>query len=334
MHAGICVFVDIFQNKADPVVDELLSVARKISETTEEPVQAVLIADDCDSAIKDLGTRAFDQIYAASSSGISAFSDDSRSAIVAEMLRRIEPSCVIIPANSSGSSLFSRVAVKLHTGLTADCSELTARRRASGEYFILQNKPSFGDNIVVGIVNKEGIYPQMMTVRPGVCVPYGGSAGGAPQIRIFDDIAVPESAISLMETLPCSSGEELVSADVVVVGGRGAVSGGKFDLLRDFAEGIGGVLGGTRPVADEGIVPFENQIGQTGRTVRPRICLSFGVSGAIQHIEGIRDTKLFIAVNRDSDAPIFNSADYGVASDMDEILRLLVEKTGRARRGN
>jgi electron transfer flavoprotein alpha subunit len=118
----------------------------------------------------------------------------------------------------------------------------------------------------------------------------------------------------------------MLSADVVVVAGRGAVKSESLDALRTFARKIGGALGGTRPLADEGFIPFENQIGQTGRTIRPEICLSFGASGAIQHVEGIKDAKLFIAVNNDRNAPIFNAADYGAVADMKEILSALVRR--------
>ncbi|MDR1979707.1 MAG: electron transfer flavoprotein subunit alpha/FixB family protein [Synergistaceae bacterium] len=336
---GICVFADNADGRIEPVVGELLTAAHRIGEITKEPVQALLIAEDCAGLVEELEDMAFHQIYAVETRGVSAFGDDSRSAVAAEMLRRVAPSCVLIPANDAGRSLFPRVAVKLNAGLTADCTELVVARRGNGEYFIKQNKPSFGDNVMVSIVHKAGRLPQMMTIREGVYETYQGNSpqgGEKPEVRVFQDILAPESAVSLLETLPFQGSDDMLSSDVVVVAGRGVEKTGKIggksalEAMGEFARKIGGALGGTRPLADSGLIPFENQIGQTGRVIRPEICLSFGVSGAIQHTDGIKDAKLFIAVNNDRNAPIFNVADYGVVADMEEILRALMERMERA----
>jgi electron transfer flavoprotein alpha subunit len=178
---------------------------------------------------------------------------------------------------------------------------------------------------MVGIVHREGRLPQMMTIRQGVYKAQASGPRPAPEVRVFSDIPVPAPAVSVLETSPQGDASGMLSADLVVVAGRGALKDGSLDLLRGLAEKTGGALGGTRPLADEGLIPFENQIGQTGRTIRPKICLSFGVSGAIQHVEGIKDTELFVAVNQDPDAPIFGAADYGVVADMKEILRALLK---------
>ncbi|MDR1379735.1 MAG: electron transfer flavoprotein subunit alpha/FixB family protein [Synergistaceae bacterium] len=323
---GICVFADVFESGGgvEPVFSELLSAARRIAETTGEPVQALLVAEDIAGPLEELKNMDIDQIYAAETRGVSELGDDARSAVVAEMLRRVSPSCVLIPANDAGRSLFPRVAVKLNTGLTADCTELIAERRGSG-FFIRQNKPSFGDNVLVSIVHREGYLPQLMTVREGVYKPHGEAQKKKPEVRVFEDIHTPESAISLLEVLPRDdTGDDILGADLVVVAGRGALQDDGLPPLRELVKKIGGALGATRPLADEGLIPFEHQIGQTGRTIRPEICLSFGVSGAIQHTEGIKDTKLFIAINNDPNAPIFHTADYGVMADMNDIVRALL----------
>jgi electron transfer flavoprotein alpha subunit len=314
--------------KVEPVFAELLSAARHIAETTGEPVGALLVAEDIAGPLEELKSMDIDRIYVAETRGIPELGDDARSVVAAEILRRVSPSCVLIPANDAGRSLFPRVAVKLNTGLTADCTELAAERREDG-YFIRQNKPSFGGNVSVSIVHREGRLPQLITVREGVYKPHPGTQKKKPEVQLFEDIPVPESAVSLLEVLPGSGGgDDILAADVLVVAGRGALEDGRLDALREFAKKIGGALGGTRPLADEGLIPFEHQIGQTGRTVRPEICLSFGVSGAIQHTEGIKDTKLFIAVNNDPNAPIFHAADYGAVSDMKEIVHALIRGAG------
>ena len=244
--------------------------------------------------------------------------------MIADMLKKIDPSSVLVPATPMGRSIFSRVAVKLNCGLTADCTELLVAQREDGTYYIKQNKPSFGENVFVTIVTKEGYYPQMMTVRPGVYTPYEGE--GSAEVTYFDDIALPASKIEVVGAVPAEAEtDSILAAEVVVVGGRGAEEPESFALLKAFADKIGAAIGGTRPLADTGQIPFQNQIGQTGFTIRPKICISLGVSGAIQHTEGIKDTKLMVAINTDENAPIYNIADYGIAADLNEVLKAYLE---------
>lgn len=321
MFNGICVYAENDKGFLDPVVAELASAAAKIKEKTGEPVQAILIAEKCGSLVKQLEALAFDEIYVVETNSPCLFRDDSVSRVIFQVLERVRPSAVLIPASAAARSLFSRAAVLAGTGLTADCTSLEAIR-GPGEpvWHIRQDKPSFGDNIMVSIITRPSCYPQMMTIRQGV-YPACGESSVKPEIHYLNDVEIPESKIEILETTPCAGDEDNISsAKIVCVGGRGVLGEGKLELLREFAAKIGGAVAGTRPLADEKIIPFENQIGQTGKTIRPQICISFGVSGAIQHVEGIKDTKLFIAVNSDENAAIFNSADYGAVADAKEIM--------------
>lgn len=319
MANGICVFAENYNGNLESVVAELVSAAHFIKQTTGEKIQAVVVAKDCDNLVEQLKQLDIDEIYAVKTEHDCAFQDDAVSQVIAEMLKRIDPSSVLVPATTVGRSVFSRVAAKLGCGLTADCTELKVDKRGDGSFYIKQNKPSFGENVFVTIVTKEGYYPQMMTVRPGVYTPCETS--GEAEVHYFDDIKLPESKIQVAEIQPASNDtDSILSAEVVVVGGRGAETEENFELLKKFAEKIGAAIGGTRPLADTGQIPFEHQIGQTGFTIRPKICISLGVSGAIQHTEGIKDTKLFVAVNQDESAPIYNISDYGIAADMKDVL--------------
>ena len=306
MANGICVYAENYNGKIEPVTAELISAAHKIKETTNEPIQAIVAGSECEALVDQLKQSGVDEIYAVKTDRDCAFQDDALSQVVAEMLKKIDPSSVLVPATPMGRSIFSRVAVKLNCGLTADCTELLVDKREDGSYYIKQNKPSFGENVFVTIVTKEGYYPQMMTVRPGVYT---------PESKIEVTSAVPAEA----ET------DSILAAEVVVVGGRGAEEPESFALLKAFADKIGAAIGGTRPLADTGQIPFQNQIGQTGFTIRPKICISLGVSGAIQHTEGIKDTKLMVAINTDENAPIYNIADYGIAADLNEVLKAYLE---------
>lgn len=237
------------------------------------------------------------------------------------MLKKIDPSSVLIPATPEGRSIFSRVAMKLGCGLTADCTEVLVGTKEDGSYYIKQNKPSFGENVFVTIITRDGYYPQMMTVRPGVYTPQEEAAGGQAKIEYFDDIRIGDSKIEIIEEVEAENETgSILGAEVVVVGGRGVLEDDNFALLEKFAEKVGGAIGGTRPMVDSEMIPFNHQIGQTGLTIRPKICISFGVSGAIQHTEGIKDTKLFVAVNTDEDAAIFGVADYGITADLKDVL--------------
>ncbi len=325
MASGICIFAENFNLSIDSSVAELVFAAHSIKEKTGEPIQVMLVANNCQSLIKQLEALAVDEIYAVETTENCLFKDDAMSQVVSEMLGQIKPSSVLVPATVVGRSLFSRVAARMGCGLTADCTDLAVMPREDGSFYIKQNKPSFGENIMVSIITREDCYPQMMTIRPGVYSPHVKSTGKMPKVQMLA-VAIPDSGIKIIESLPSKNNlDSLVSAEVVVVGGRGALEKENLELLQKFADKIGAAVAGTRPMVDTEVIPFENQIGQTGCTIRPKICVSLGVSGAIQHTEGIKDTKLFIAINTDKDAPIFNLADYGIVADMKEILKCAVK---------
>ncbi len=319
MASGICVYAENYNGKIEPVTAELISAAHLIKEVTGEKIQAMVAGSDCDTLVDQLMESGVDEIYAVRTKRDGLFQDDAQSQMIADMIRKIDPSSVLVPATVMGRSIFSRAAAKLGCGLTADCTELLADKREDGSFYIKQNKPSFGENVFVTIVTREGFTPQMMTVRPGVYMPYEGS--GLAEVTYLD-IPLPESKIEIVEAAPAAmETDSILSAEIVVVGGRGAEEEESFALLKAFAEKLGAAIGGTRPLADTGQIPFDHQIGQTGFTIRPKICISLGVSGAIQHTEGIKDTKLLVAINTDEHAPIYNIADYGMVADLNEVLK-------------
>ncbi len=321
MANGICVYAESYKGKLEPVAAELVSAAKEIQKTTGEKIQAIVLAEDPDGIAAELDRLGVEEIYAVKAGRDCSQQDDAVSAAISEMLEKIAPSSVLIPATPEGRSIFSRVAMKLGCGLTADCTEVLVGTKEDGSYYIKQNKPSFGENVFVTIITRDGYYPQMMTVRPGVYVPQEETSGGQATVEYFEDIKVGDSKIEVIEEAEAENETgSILGAEVVVVGGRGVLEDDNFALLEKFAEKVGGAIGGTRPMVDSEMIPFNHQIGQTGLTIRPKICISFGVSGAIQHTEGIKDTKLFVAVNTDEDAAIFGVADYGITADLKDIL--------------
>ena len=321
MANGICVYAESYNGKLEPVAAELVSAAEEIKKITGEPIQAVFISDQADALAEELKRLGVDEIYAVRAERDCTLQDDALTQTMADALQRIQPTSVLVPATPEGRSIFSRVAMKLGCGMTADCTEVLAAAREDGTFYIKQNKPSFGENVFVTIVTKEGVYPQMMTVRPGVYQAKETVEGTQAKIEYLDDITVGASKIEVLEVMPAENEtDSILGAEVVVVGGRGVLEDDNFALLKEFAQKVGGAIGGTRPMVDSEMIPFNHQIGQTGLTIRPKICISFGVSGAIQHTEGIKDTKLFVAVNTDEEAAIFNIADYGITADLKAVL--------------
>ena len=321
MANGICVYAESYKGKLEPAAVELVSAAKEIKKTTGEKIQAIVLAEETDDIVSRLDKLGVEEIYVVRAGRDCSQQDDAVSKAVAEMLKKIDPSSMLIPATPEGRSIFSRVAMKLGCGLTADCTEVLVGTKEDGSYYIRQNKPSFGENVFVTIVTRDGFYPQMMTIRPGVYTAQEEAEGGQAKVEYFEDIEVGSSKIEIIEEAEAENETgSILGAEVVVVGGRGVLEDDNFALLEKFAEKVGGAIGGTRPMVDSEMIPFNHQIGQTGLTIRPKICISFGVSGAIQHTEGIKDTKLFVAVNTDEDAAIFGVADYGITADLKDVL--------------
>lgn len=332
MASGICVFAEHWNQELSSAFFELITAAWELKEKTQEPIQVLLAAAQPETLMTQMKGLPIDAIYAVKLPREICFQEERLARVYSEMLKEISPSVLLVPASDQGRSIFPRVAYRLGAGMTADCTELEIRKREDGSHGLRQIKPSFEANVKVCIECKTGIYPQIATLREGVCEAWqlDGKERDIPVIWM-DGSLEEEVLVELLEVLPpAAEAGSLQAADVVVVGGRGALEKDNFQLLRKLAGQLGAAVGGTRPVMDMGEVPFENQIGQTGCTIRPKICLSFGVSGAVQHTEGIKNTALYIAVNTAEDAPIFQVADYAVNADMrpilEELLTLLKER--------
>ncbi|MDR3729409.1 MAG: electron transfer flavoprotein subunit alpha/FixB family protein [Oscillospiraceae bacterium] len=312
--SSICVYAEQFNGVVEPCTGELVTAARAIAAQTGQSITLLVLGPDTQALAKQL---AFPEVQvAAVQTDLSAFQDDALSAIVAQALEQLSPASVLIPANRIARSLFSRVAVHLDAGLTADCSELFLGEDGA----FLQKKSAFGANAMV--VTAETSEPKLVTIQMGVYEPCP-LCSKVPAVQELT-AAKPSSRVEVLEVVE-STEESITGAEKILSLGRGALEEDNLQLAQVFAEKVGAMIGGTRPLVDDGTIPFERQIGQTGSTVHPKICLYFGVSGAIQHTEGVRDAKLTIAVNKDPDAAIFDYADYGVAADMKEILSALLQ---------
>lgn len=250
-----------------------------------------------------------------------------------DLIRKHKPEVVLMGATGLGRDLAGAVATALETGLTADCTQLTvdAERR-----LLEQTRPAFGGNIMATILNLTH-RPQMASVRPHVMRRPERRKGARGEV-VRQPLGLEEAAVGakVLEVLRDEHGAghvDIAGAEVLVSGGRGMQGPENFRLLEELAEVLGGTVSGSRSAVDAGWLPYERQVGQTGKTVRPKIYVACGISGAIQHLVGMQDADLVIAVNRDRDAPIFEVAHYGIVGDLFEVVPALTRRLREVARG-
>ncbi len=318
----LCIYAEQYKGIADPTAAELVTAARCLRDSlpaSEKPEITLLVCgkpEEREMLCPQLAFEDTEILYA--ETGLDIFRDDGLCRVILKALEMLEPEIILIPALRTARAVFSRAAVRLDAGMTADCAELAFE---NGEF--VQKKSAFGADTMC--VCAETGTPKIVTVLTGVYEPaVTAEAGMDPaKIRVIPDPgALSRLTVTGMED---AKEESITGARRILSLGRGALQGNSLDLARAYAEKEGFLIGGTRPLADDGTLPFERQIGQTGCTVHPEICIYMGVSGAVQHTEGVRDAKLTIAVNSDPDAAIFGYADYGAAADMRAVLEELLK---------
>ena len=310
MAEGIYIYAEQTDGAAESYTAGLISAAKSLG--LSEPLTVFAIGDE---SLK--GSLSWDGVSAVviDDKGSGIFEDDVRAKMIARFIKEKEPAIVLIPATVTAKSLFSRAAVILDIGLTADCTKIYTE---DGKF--KQSKPAFGDAIAV---TEEMSVPAVVSVAAGIYPeePAGTSEG----FSLYEaDAPRGSSGVEFIEIVPQET-ESVINAEHIISLGRGAVTGGGLETAKELAKAMGAAVGGTRPLVDGGLMAFEQQIGQSGFTVHPKSCIFFGVSGAIQHTEGVRDTDITIAVNTDPDAAIFSFADYGAVADAKEVMEAMIE---------
>lgn len=252
--------------------------------------------------------------------GITYANGDALAPVLADAIRSLDASVVLVPASHTARALMSRVAVLLDTGMTASCFRLETEM-VDGKAVIHQIKSSFGSQAYVTCDIKTS--PNIITMIPEASEPE--KEHGEPEVKVIEKEGLT-SAIEVLGREEDETESSIMGADFVVAVGKGAIEGDGLALAKQYAEKEGAALAGSRPMADQNYIPFETQIGESGTVIRPDVCLICGVSGAIQFTEGIKGDPLVIAVNTDPKAPIFNFADYMAVADMDTVLKALLDK--------
>jgi electron transfer flavoprotein alpha subunit len=321
-YKDVLIFAEQREGETAAVSFELLGAGRRLADKLDAGLFAVLLGAGEDEA-KELIKWGADKVFLCSDPALKQFNDDTYSHILADLIKKQKPSIVLAGATPIGRSFIPRVAARVRTGLTADCTSLEIDNETGA---LLQVRPAFGGNIMATILCPD-YRPQMATVRPRVMkkAEYQEDRSGEIINISADNI---ESRTKVLETVKEVSeiSVNLHEADFIIAGGRGAGGEKGFKLLEELAEVLGGVVGASRAAIDEGWISYSHQVGQTGKTVNPKIYIACGISGAVQHLVGMQSSDMIIAINKNPDAPIFNVATYGIVGDMFEILPLLTKK--------
>jgi electron transfer flavoprotein alpha subunit len=321
-YKGVFVFAEQREGTVVPVSYELLGAGKRLADELGTDLSAVLFGAD-ESGANELVRWGADRVFHCANPDLNSFNDDTYTDVLTHIINEHKPAIVLAGATPVGRSFIPRVAARVRTGLTADCTSLEVDKETRN---LLQIRPAFGGNIMATILCPD-YRPQMATVRPRVM-----KRGEYDKDRTGEVIQIESdnlnSRTKVLEFVKEDSeiSVNLHEADVIVAGGRGTGGEKGMKLLEELAEALGGVVGASRAVVDEGWVPYLHQVGQTGKTVNPKVYIACGISGAVQHLVGMQSSDIIIAINKNPDAPIFNVATYGIVGDMFEIVPMLTKK--------
>jgi len=324
---GVWVFAEQRSGKVTSVAYELLGAGKKLADELHTELSAILFGAP-ESEAQELIRWGADKVYFSRDNIFERFNDEPYAQMLTSLIKEHRPEIVLAGATPIGRSFIPRVAARLRTGLTADCTALEIDKETGN---LLQIRPAFGGSIMATILCPNN-RPQMATVRPRVMkrgqynenrvgeIINGKPDGISSRTRVLDTIKeVSDITVNLQE------------ADIIVSGGRGLGDPKGFKLIEELAEVLGAAVGASRAAVDSGWIPYRHQVGQTGKTVCPKIYFACGISGAVQHLVGMQSSDIIIAINKNPEAPIFNVATFGIVGDLYEIIPLLIKKIKEAK---
>lgn len=318
----VWVLGEVVEGKVHRVTLELLGKAKDLAEkraSSGSKVVCLLMGYQLDGLEKDLFSHHADKVIKVDDESLKFFNDSIHASVAARLIKKYKPEIMISGATSKGRSLMPLVAVKIETGLTADCTGLDIDEESG---FLLQTRPAYGGNIIATI-KCEDYRPQMSTVRQGVfkAFPQDDSRTGEliEESVLHEEKQTPFTVLS-EEAFGEDTKVSLHDANVIVTGGRGVKSSDGFKIIHDLANAVEGAVGATRATIDSGWISYSHQVGQTGLTVQPEVYIACGVSGQIQHLVGMQSSDFIIAINKDPDAPIMQLADVAIVGDLFEVV--------------
>ncbi len=328
-YRGVWVFIEQNDGKIEGVSLELLGAGRKLADKLDVPLSGVLLGYEIKSLCQEVIAYGADQVYVIDHEVMKDYRTESYMKAVINLAEKYKPEIFLYGATSNGKDLASAVATDLSTGLTADTTMLDVE---VDKRLLEASRPAFGGNIMATILCKKH-RPQMATVRPKVMKALEPDPDRQGEV-IEEAITLSEDGMRtkvIKVVKDVTKKVNLADAHVVVAGGKGMGDFQNFQLIHDLADAIGATVGGTRDVVEAGWLPHEQQVGQTGETITPKVYFAIGISGAIQHVVGMKNSEFIIAINKDPDAPIFDVATYGIVGDALEIVPKLIKELKEAR---
>ena len=324
-YKDVWVFIENFKGDPKDVGFELLGQGRILANGLKQNLCAVVIGKDVDKSIECSKAYGADKIYVVQGDEYENYFSEAYGKAFLELCEKYKPNTILVGATINGRDLGSKIAVKLRTGLTADCTSLKVDDDGVN---IIWERPAFGGNLYAQIICGD-TRPQMGTVRPGAFKKPLASKENNSQV-IFEDIRVNEEDIhtKVIDFIKNTQehGIKLEEAEFIISGGRGMKNSENFALLDELADVLGGTVGASRAAVDAGWVPQFKQVGQTGKNVSPKVYIACGISGAVQHIAGMSESDTIIAINKDASAPIFEVADYCLVGDLFEVVPAIIKE--------
>lgn len=323
-YRGVWVFAETNQKEIAPVVFELLNKAGQLAADLETEVSAVLLGHNLEDKARELIERGADKVYWVDAPELDSYISENYTTAVVDLIKKYKPEIFLAGATTTGRSLVSRIAVKCYAGLTADCTGLRIDKEKN---ILVQTRPAFGGNIMAEIISPN-FRPQMATVRHKVMPESKADPGRKGEVikELFDSANL-DKRVKLLDLIKEDTATvNLAEADIIVSGGRGLGGPENFKIIENLAQALGAAVGSSRACVDAGWIPYSHQVGQTGRTVCPKVYIACGISGQIQHLVGMQSSDLIIAINKDPEAPIFKIADFGIVGNIFEVLPLLAKK--------
>jgi len=323
-YRGVWVFIEQTEGEAARVSWELLGKGRELADAIGVELIAIVLGEDVEPLCHEAFAYGADKAYLVDAPVFRHYRTEAYLRALCQLIDSHKPEIILMGATGLGRDLAGAVATVVGTGLTADCTGLSVDDKRN----LMQTRPAFGGNIMATIMCDK-FRPQMATVRPHVMtLPERREGAGGEIVRIDCPVDERDILTKVLQVIKDNKGKDHVDvagAEFIVSGGRGLMGPANFALLKELADELGGVVGASRSAVDAGWMPHDRQVGQTGKTVRPKIYIACGISGAIQHLVGMQDSDLIIAINRDKEAPIFEVAHYGIVGDLFQVVPELTQ---------
>ncbi len=321
-YKDVWVYVEHKSGVFSPMSYELMGIGKKLAGDLGGELCALVVAENTDELAKEAGYYGASKVYAVDGAAFQMFRADAYAQAASSVIGKYKPDVVLYRATTQGADLSAACAAALETGLASDAIGL----EIDADKTVKVTRAAFGGNFLVTVANKK-TKPQMATVRPKVFPMSERDTSKSAEV-VKESVAVSEDDLrtKVLQFMKSEVAVNLVEADIIVSGGRGVGKPEGFKVLQDLANALGAALGASRAAVDSGWIPQEHQVGQTGKTVKPKIYIACGISGAIQHLAGMRTSDCIVAVNKDADAPIFKIASYGIVGDYNQVVPILIEE--------